>query len=590
MKRTHTCGELTAKNIDKEVTLAGWADTRRDHGGLIFIDLRDRYGITQIVFDPEHNKDTQKKAEKIGREYVIQVVGKVRRRPEKMENKKIVTGEIELICSHLDVLNVSEVPPFEISDRAELSEELRLKYRYLDLRRQSMQKNLQTRHTAAMAAREYLSSQKFLEIETPMLGKTTPGGARVFKVPSRVHPGKFYALPESPQLYKQLLMVSGCDRYFQLAKCMRDEDQRADRQLEFTQIDLEMSFVDQEDVWTIVEGTMKHMFKKTLNIDIETPFRRMPFQTAMEKYGSDKPDLRFGLEFTDVSDIAFKTDFSVFKSVLDKKGKVICLPVPNGGVFTRKDIDELTETAKIHKLAGLAWAKINANNEFESSIAKYIPQLAQADIIKKTMTKAGDLLLFAASDFEKAATALGQVRIQVAQKQNLIPKDKWVFSWIVDFPLFEWNAEEEKWSARHHIFTMPRDEDMDLLEKSPDKVRGKLYDLVLNGTELVSGSIRIHNKDIQTRVLKVIGLTYEEAEKTFDFLLTAFKYGAPPHGGAAVGFDRLTALMCGTNDIREVIAFPKTKAAESLMDGAPQEWSNDRWLKELHLKLDIIKK
>jgi len=590
MKRTHTCGELTAKDIDKEVTLAGWADTRRDHGGLIFIDLRDRYGITQIVFDPEHNKETHSKAEKIGREYVVQVVGKVRRRPANMENKKIVTGEVEVICSHLDVLNPSEIPPFEIDDRSEISEELRLKYRYLDLRRNSMQANLQVRHTAAMAAREYLSSQKFLEIETPMLGKTTPGGARVFKVPSRVHPGKFYALPESPQLYKQLLMVSGCDRYFQLAKCMRDEDQRADRQLEFTQIDMEMSFVDQEDVWAAVEGTMKHIFKKTLNIDIETPFRRMPFQIAMEKYGSDKPDLRFGLEFTDVSEIARKTDFSVFKSVLDKKGKVICLPVPKGASFTRKDIDELTETAKIHKLAGLAWAKISVNKEFESSIAKYIPALAQAEIIAKTMSQPGDLLLFAASNFETAATALGQVRLQVAQKQNLIPKDKWVFSWIVDFPLFEWSEEEEKWNARHHIFTMPRDEDMDLLEKSPDKVRGKLYDLVLNGTELVSGSIRIHNKDIQTRVLNVIGMTYEEAEKTFDFLLTAFKYGAPPHGGAAIGFDRLVALMCGTNDIREVIAFPKTKAAESLMDGAPQEWTNDRWLKELHLKLDLIKK
>ena len=589
MKRTNTCGELTKKNLQKEVTLAGWVHTRRDHGGLIFIDLRDRYGVTQVVFDPSHNKEVHAAAEHIGREWVLQITGHVRLRPEGMANKKIVTGEIEVIADHLDVLNQADTPPFEIDDRTVANEEARLKYRYLDLRRPSMQNLLLLRHKAAQAAREYLTTQDFMEIETPMLVKTTPGGARVFKVPSRTKPGKFFALPESPQIYKQLLMVSGFDRYFQLARCLRDEDLRADRQPEFTQIDLEMSFVDEVDVQTIVEGLIKHVFKKVVNIDVQTPFPRMTFHDAMSKYGSDKPDLRFGLEFADVTDIVKHSDFGVFKTAADKKGRIFCLNAKGAGKFSRKEIDELIEVAKLYKLPGLAWIKIIGKNVMESSIVKYLQPNIQAQLIQATNAQEGDLLLFAADEFEKASTALGQVRIAVGKKLNLIKENEFKFCWVVDFPLFEWNEELNAWQARHHIFTYPREEDMNKLESAPGEVRGKLYDCILNGVELGGGSIRIHRKDVQTRVCQVVGLTYAEAEKKYDFLLNSFKYGAPPHGGIALGFDRFVAVMCGLPDIREVIAFPRNKASENPLDDSPQDW-NPEFLKELHLKLDIVKK
>jgi aspartyl-tRNA synthetase len=589
MKRTHTCGELTKKDLEKEAVLCGWVHTRRDHGGLIFIDLRDRYGVTQVVFDPSHNKQVHEKAQHLGREWVLQVTGHVRLRPQGMENKKITTGEIEIISDSLEVLNQSETPPFEVDDRTVANEEMRLEYRYLDLRRPTMQQRLLMRHHAAQAAREFLSSQKFMEIETPILQRTTPGGARVFKVPSRVHPGKFFALPESPQIYKQLLMVSGCDRYFQLARCLRDEDLRADRQPEFTQIDLEMSFVDAIDVQTIVEGLIKHVFKKAINVDIKTPFPRMTFHDAMSKYGSDKPDLRFGLEFVEVSDIVKHSDFSVFKSVVDKKGKVFCLNAKGAGKFTRTEIEELIEIAKLYKLPGLAWMKVTGKNALESSVVKYFPQPIQAQLITATKAEEGDLLLFAADEFEKAANGLGQVRLHIGKKLNLIKEGEYNFLWVVDFPLYEWNEEIHGWQARHHIFTSPKDEDMDKLETAPGEVRAKAYDCVLNGVELGGGSIRIHRKDIQARVLHVIGLEYEEAEKRFDFLMRAFKYGAPPHGGIALGFDRFVALMCGLNDIREAIAFPRNKASENPLDGSPQEWTPE-FLKELALKTDIVKK
>lgn len=584
--RTNTCGELTKEDVGQEVVLCGWVQSRRDHGGVIFIDLRDRYGMTQVVFDPSEFPEPHKTAEHLGREWVLQVKGKVRPRPEGMTNTKLVTGEIEVITSKLEILNKSEVPPFEIEDYLDVSEELRLKYRYLDLRRQEMQKHIRLRHEAGQAAREYLTSKSFLEIETPLLVKTTPGGARVFKVPSRVHPGKLFALPESPQIYKQLLMVAGYDRYFQLAKCLRDEDLRADRQPEFTQIDLEMSFVDENDVIKTVEGMLKHIFKTTLDVDIETPFPRLSYHEAMSKYGSDKPDLRYGLQFVDVSEEAAKTEFKVFTQAAEK-GKVLCLPVPEASKLTRKDIDQLIEVAKTYRLPGLAWARVQ-EGKMESSIAKFIPAEAQQALIAKTHAKDGSLLLFAADAFEKAATALGQVRLEVAKKLELTPKQKYALCWVVDFPLYEYDEDAGKWAAKHHIFSMPKEEDMELLEKDPAKVRGKLYDVVLNGVELGGGSIRIHRKDIQAEVLKVIGLSYEEAEKTFDFLLEAFKYGAPPHGGIAVGFDRLIALMLGINDIREVIPFPRTKNTENLMDGSPQPWEKE-WLRELHLKLDIAK-
>ena len=586
MLRTHTCGELTKKDLKKETTLCGWVNTRRDHGGLIFIDLRDRYGITQVVFDPSHNKETHKASEKLGREFVVKVTGHVRERPTGMLNSKIVTGEIEVIADAVEILNTADTPPIEMDDRNEANEETRLTYRYLDLRRPIMQKRLMTRHAAAQAMREYMSSQSFVEIETPLLQKTTPGGARVFKVPSRVHPGKFFALPESPQIYKQLLMVAGYDRYFQLAKCMRDEELRADRQPEFTQIDLEMSFVDEKDVQNTVEGMIKHIFKKALNVDLKTPFPRMTFHDAMNKYGSDKPDLRFGLEFVQVSDIVKHADFGVFKSVIDKKGKVYCLRVPGAATFSRTEIEEMIEIAKLYKLPGLAWMKME-NGKLESNIAKYFKDTIQAQLITATGAKDGDLLLFAADEWEKAATALGHVRLHLGKKLNLI-KNEFNFLWVVDMLAFEVNEDTGGWQSRHHIFTSPKAEDMDKLESAPGEVRAKAYDIVLNGWEVGGGSIRIHRKDVQTRVLQVIGLDYAAAEKRFDFLLNAFRFGAPPHGGLAIGFDRLVAIMNGVMDIRECIAFPRNKSRENPMDGSPQDWTPD-FLKELNMKVDVAK-
>lgn len=588
MLRTNTCGELNKSVAGKEATLCGWVQSRRDHGGVIFIDLRDRYGLTQVVFDPSHNKEVHKTAEHLGREWVLQAEGHVRMRPEGMANTKLLTGEIELLADSLTILNKAETPPIEIEDTAEANEELRLKYRYLDLRRPLMQKRLLVRHKAAQAMREYLSSQNFIEIETPILQRTTPGGARVFKVPSRIQPGKFFALPESPQIYKQLLMVAGFDRYFQLAKCMRDEELRADRQPEFTQIDLEMSFANEQDIQTIVEGMIKQIFKKALNIDLKIPFPRMTFHDALNKYGSDKPDLRFGLEFTDATEIVKRSDFGVFKSVADQKGKIYCLNAKKAGRFTRTEIEELIEIAKTYDLPGLAWMKVNEKAELESSVVKYFNPEVQSKLKKATNAEQGDLLLFAAGEWEKAATALGYVRLHLGKKLNLI-KEEFNFLWVVDALAFEWNEETNRWQARHHIFTHPKEEDIDKLETAPAEVRAKAYDIVLNGWEIGGGSIRIHRKDIQTRVLQVIGLDYESAEKRFDFLLNAFKYGAPPHGGIAIGLDRLVAIMNGVMDIREGIAFPRNKARENPMDGSPQDWTPE-FLKELYLKLDIVKK
>lgn len=588
MLRTHTCGELTKKDLNKEATLCGWVQVRRDHGGVVFIDLRDRYGITQVVFEPQHKKEAHAQANKLGREYVIKVTGHVRLRPEGMANSKITTGDIEILADNIEILNAADTPPIEVDDRAEANEEVRLTYRYLDLRRPVMQNRLMVRHKAAQAAREYLSSQNFAEIETPILQKTTPGGARVFKVPSRIHPGKFFALPESPQIYKQLLMVAGMDRYFQLAKCMRDEELRADRQPEFTQIDIEMSFIDEEDIRTLVENMMKHIFKKALNVDLKIPFQRMTFHDAMNKYGSDKPDLRFGLAFNDVTEICKHSDFNVFKSVADKKGKVYCLNAKGAGKFTRTEIEELIAIAKTYKLGGLAWMKVTGTNVLESNIVKFFTPAIQKQLIEAVNAEEGDLLLFAADEWEKAATALGHVRLHIGKKMNLI-KEEYNFLWVVDMLAFEFNEDINGWQARHHIFTHPKDEDLSKLESAPGEVRAKAYDLVLNGWEVAGGSIRIHNKDTQARVLKVIGLEYEDAVKRFDFLMNAFRFGAPPHGGIAVGFDRLVALMNNVFDIRESIAFPRNKSRENPMDGSPQDWTPE-FLKELHMKMDIVKK
>lgn len=586
--RTHTCGELTEKDIKKEATLCGWAATRRDHGGVIFIDLRDRYGITQVVFDPSHNQEAHKQAEKIGREWVIKIRGHVRERPEGMTNDKLKTGAIEVLVDTLEVLNKSEVPPFEIDDRVIVSDDLRMKYRYLDLRRDNMKSHMMLRHKAAQAAREYLASQKFIEVETPIMVRTTPGGARVFKVPSRVHPGKFFALPESPQIYKQLLMVAGVDKYYQIARCLRDEDLRADRQPEFTQIDIEMSFVNEEQVQKVIEGMFKHMFKQILGVEIETPFNRITFHEAMSRYGSDKPDLRFRLEFVDVTDIVKHSNFGVFTSQIDKGGKVFCLNAKSCAKFSRGEIEELIDVAKRHGLQGLAWMKVTEAG-LESNIVKFFPEQTQQRLKLQTKAAEGDLLLFSAGEFEKAANGLGQVRLHLGKKLGLIDEKKFKFCWVTDFPLYEWDEEKQGWAARHHIFSYPKEEDIEKLKTAPGEVRGKLYDVVLNGTEVGGGSIRIHRKDVQQQVLEVIGMTYEEAEKTFDFLLEAFKYGAPPHGGIAIGFDRLVTLMGGGTDIREFIAFPRNKAHENPMDDSPQPWKKE-FLKELEIKLDIVKK
>ena len=588
MLRTHTCGELRKKDIKKEVTLCGWVQSYRDHGGVIFIDLRDRYGLTQVVFDPSHDKKSHKLANELRREYVVRATGKVRFRGEGLVNTKLDTGEIEVLCDSAEILNRSEVPPFEIDERAEISEDMRLRYRYLDLRRKNMQRNLTMRHKAFKATMNYLDSQNFLHIETPMLMKSTPEGARDYVVPSRVNLGKFYALPQSPQLYKQILMVSGYDRYFQLARCLRDEDLRADRQPEHTQIDLEMSFVEREDVFEIVEGLMKAIWKETLSIDIQAPFQKLSWKEAMEKYGSDKPDLRFGLEFCDVTDVMDKSEFQIYKSVIKEGGVVKCLRVPKAAGFSRNEIDGMIELAKVHHAKGMSWMKIK-NGKPESSIVKYFPEKVLQELVKAAGAKENDLLLFVAGKFEVACSSLGQVRLFLGDKLDLIDKKKWKFAWIIDFPLFEWNEEENKWGPMHHMFCAPKKEDLPKLEKDPGSVLCNQYDLTLNGTELCSGSIRINEAEVQERVMAVVGFPKKEAEKRFGFLLEAFKYGAPPHGGVGLGFDRIVALICGYNDIREVIAFPKNKQAQNTMDGSPSDIT-ERQMKELHLKHDFVKK
>ena len=577
MYRTHTCGELTKKDIKKQVMLAGWSHSRRDHGGVIFIDLRDRYGLTQIVFDPSHNKEVHKQAEHIGREWVLCVKGRIRNRPKGMVNQKLKTGEIEVLVDELRILNKSAVPPLDIDDRTEANEDVRLRYRYLDLRKPKMQFFLAMRHKAAQAARAYLNKEKFLEIESPLLVKSTPEGARDYIVPSRVNPGKFYALPQSPQLYKQILMISGLDRYYQLARCLRDEDLRADRQPEHTQIDLEMSFVEQEDVMNAVEGLYVHIWKEVLKKSIGTPFKKISYAESMEKYGTDKPDLRFGMELVDVTEAVKKSDFSIFK----KAEQVKCINAEKD--MARKEIDSLIEWAKKEGADGLAWLRATKNG-LESSIAKYFDNAVQKELMSRTKAKKG-ILFFVAGKPAKVAEIMPKLRNELARRLDLVKKEEFAFCWVTDFPLFKWSAEENKWNPMHHMFTSPKKEDEKNLEKDPSKVRGNLYDLVLNGSELGSGSIRITDPELQEKVMKVTGMTKEEAKTKFGFLMEAFKYGAPPHGGIGIGVDRTVALMLGFNDIREVIAFPKNKNAECPMDGSPSD-IDEKQLKELHIRKD----
>lgn len=588
MKRTHTCGELTDKNINKKVTLAGWCSTRRDHGGVIFIDLRDRYGVTQVVFDPSHNMESHKAAERFGREDVIIVEGTVRNRPKGMENEKIATGRIEVIVSSILSINNAMTPPIEIDDRVEASEEMRLRFRYLDLRRSKMQKQLMFRHSLAISMREYLNNNGFIEIETPMLIKTTPEGARDYLVPSRLHPGKFYSLPQSPQIYKQILMIAGFDKYYQLARCLRDEDLRQDRQPEHTQLDLEISFADAEDIFHLTEGLMKHVFRKLLDRDVKIPFKRFAYKDSIERFCTDKPDIRFGMECCTVTDIAKESEFKVFLDAIKKKGIVKVL---NAEVcsekLSRSQIDELIEFAKVNGAQGLAWMKVTKNG-LESNIVKFFPKNAQKQLLERTKAKENDLLLFAADDPKVVNDVLSKIRLKLANSLGLAKENDFGFCFITGFPMFEWNEDEQKWDFGHNPFTMPNEECWQYLEKDPGRVVSCQYDFVMNGSELFSGSVRNNIPELQMRAFKATGMSEMEIKEKFGFLLEAYKYGAPLHAGFGLGFDRLASLMQGIHDIREVIAFPKNKAAENPMDGSPNE-ASEKQMQELHIKLDFVR-
>lgn len=583
--RTSNCGELNLRSVDREVTLAGWVDTRRDHGNLIFIDLRDRWGVTQIVFNKDRDPEIHREAEKLRPEFVIQIRGKVAKRPEGAVNKKIPTGEIEITTNALKILNASPTPPFEIGDHF-VGEELRLKYRFLDLRRKEMVEALTFRYKVTKAVRDYLDHQGFLEVETPYLTRSTPEGARDFLVPSRLTPATFYALPQSPQLFKQLLMVSGYDRYYQLARCFRDEDLRSDRQPEHTQIDLEMSFVDEKDVMKVVEGMVADVLEKMRQVKLDRPFRCLSYDEAMSRFGTDKPDLRFALELKDVSAVFEASGFKIFDEALAQKGKIraLCFTPPRSAVFSRKDFDDLTLWIKDFGAKGLAWFKVTGENKVESPIEKFFDAPRIAKLVKTVEAKPGDIIFMVASDPRTSAVALGALRCRLAEDFQLIPQDRLEILWVVDFPMFEWNEEEKRFQALHHPFTAPRPEDITLLESDPARVRARAYDLVLNGTEIGGGSIRIHEREIQEKVFQALQIGAEEAQDKFGFLLSALSYGAPPHGGLAIGLDRFVTLLLGRESIREVIAFPKTQKGTCLMTEAPSHVSAKQ-LKELGLSI-----
>jgi aspartyl-tRNA synthetase len=583
LKKTHYCGELRTANSGQEVIVNGWVQRRRDHGGLIFADLRDRTGLVQIVFSPENGAEIFGLAEKLRSEYVIAVKAVVRPRPEGTVNPKLATGEIELDAQDIQVLNEAKTPPFYIEEKVEADESIRLKYRYLDLRRPDMQQTLIMRHNTAKAIRDFLDGKGFLEIETPMLTKSTPEGARDYLVPSRVHPGEFFALPQSPQLFKQILMVAGLDRYFQIVKCFRDEDLRADRQPEFTQLDMEMSFVDVDDIVSLIEDMMKYIFKQVLGIEVITPFQRLTYQEAMAVYGSDKPDLRYDLRLKSIDRIAAESDFQVFTKVLAQGGEVKGINAIGCGHYSRKDIDDLTNFAAVYGAKGMAWMVVSEEG-VKSPISKFFSADQLAHIVAALEGKPGDLLLFVADKPQVVADALGQLRMHLAKKLNLIDHAVYHFCWVVDFPLLEYDEEEKRWAAVHHPFTAPKAEDMELLTSDPGKVRAKAYDLALNGVELGGGSIRIHQRSVQEQMFSLLGLEPEEAKEKFGFLLEAFEYGTPPHGGIAFGLDRMIMLMAGLDNIRDVIAFPKTQSATCLMTQAPSGVSQKQ-LKELHLQI-----
>ncbi len=600
LRRTHTCGELRAAHAGQTATLNGWVKRYRNHGGILFIDLRDRYGITQVIFHPDNfNAEQMEIAAHLRAEFVISVTGKANLRPEGMINKNMKTGEVDVEAHDFEVLAESETPPFEIEDETTASEDLRLTYRYLDLRRKVLKDKIILRHHVTTAVREYLDSQKFLEIETPLMMRSTPEGARDYVVPSRVHPGKFYALPQSPQLFKQILMIAGFDRYFQLARCLRDEDLRADRQPEHTQIDIEMSFVTQDDVFTIVEGMMAHALKKTLDIVVPTPFPRHPYQEIMSNYGSDKPDLRFDMKLLDFTSAVGKSEFKPFAEAVNSDGVVKGLVAIGRAGLSRKQLDEIEQEAKLAGASGLAWVAFG--DEIRSSIKKFIDDATISRLRETGSINTGDLLLLAAGKKLPTEVVLGRVRSYCGKKFGLIDKSKWAFLWVTEFPLFEYHPESDRFDAMHNIVTSPKETDLELMEagftsnlanSDPEhpwaKVRANQYDLVCNGFELASGGSRNHRSDMQKKILNILGMDDARAERMFGFLLTALKYGAPPHGGIGIGLDRIMSILTDSDSIRDVIAFPKTTAAQSLMDGSPTEIEPGQ-LAELHLSINIDK-
>ncbi|MEE8234679.1 MAG: aspartate--tRNA ligase [Nitrospirales bacterium] len=584
MTRSHHCGELTRDHVGQTVTLMGWVHGRRDHGGVLFVDLRDRHGITQILFDSERNPSAQEQAWELRNEFVVAVTGVVRLRPEDSTNPLLPTGEIELEVSTLEVLNQAKTSPFVIEDQVQATEALRLKHRYLDLRRPKMQQLLRLRHEVVHQIRQFLHRQGFLEIETPILTRSTPEGARDYLVPSRVNPGEFFALPQSPQLFKQILMIGGTDRYYQIARCFRDEDLRLDRQPEFTQIDLEMSFVERDSVLTLVENLLATVFKEAAGITLPTPFPRVSFEQAQSQYGTDKPDRRFGLQLHDLSDVARRVNFQVFREAVEAGGLVMALVVKDGASLSRSKVDGLIEVAKGFGAKGLAWVKVIKDWKLDSVIAKYLDPA----LLHQALPEAGpgDLLLFVADQAKVVYDVLGRLRVHLAGELNLIDRERWEPLWVLDFPLLEYDQEARRYVAIHHPFTAPRGEDLSLLDSNPLQVRAQAYDLVLNGFELGGGSIRIHRSDVQQQVFDLLGIKKDAAQEKFGFLLEALEYGAPPHGGIALGLDRLVMLLGATESIRDVIAFPKTQRAQCLMTEAPSQVNQDQ-LKELRIKLDV---